>query len=101
MKAIQVTEFGGPEVLVHKELPDPEPPEGLVLIDVSSAGVNFADTHQAENTYLAPAELPMVPGGEVVGTTQDGRRVVALVGGAATPSRRSRCRSSRSPCPTA
>jgi NADPH2:quinone reductase len=81
MKAIQVTEFGGPEVLQHLELPDPEPREGLVLIDVSSAGVNYADTHQAENTYLQPAELPMIPGGEVVGTTSDGQRVVALVQG--------------------
>ena len=42
------------------------------MLDVSAAGVNWADTHQAENSYLAPAELPLVPGGEVVGTTPDG-----------------------------
>src|SRR3954464_8985761 len=53
----------------------------MVAIDVPAAGINYADTHQAENSYLAPAELPLVPGGEVVGTTPDGRRVVALLTG--------------------
>jgi NADPH:quinone reductase len=81
MRAIQITEFGGPEVLVLRELDEPQAPEGLVVLDVTAAGVNYADTHQAENTYLAPAQLPLVPGGEVVGTTPDGRRVVALLAG--------------------
>ena len=64
-----------------RELDDPEPPDGFVLLDVLAAGVNWADTHQAENSYLAAAELPLVPGGEVVGTTPDGKRVVALLNG--------------------
>src|SRR3954447_6308262 len=81
MRAIQITEFGGPEVLEPREVDEPQAPEGGVVLDVSAAGVNWADTHQAENSYLAPAELPLVPGGEVVGTTPDGRRVVALVAG--------------------
>ena len=81
MRAIQITEFGGPEVLTPTDLPDPAPGEGQVLLEVSSAGVNYADTHQAENSYLAPAQLPLVPGAEVVGTTPDGRRVVALLEG--------------------
>ncbi|MFC9977064.1 zinc-binding alcohol dehydrogenase family protein [Spirillospora sp. NPDC127200] len=80
MRAIQITEFGGPEVLTATELPDPVAGPGQVLIDVSRAGVNYADTHQAENSYLAKAELPLVPGGEAVGRTADGRRVVALLG---------------------
>ncbi|MER7546079.1 NADPH:quinone oxidoreductase family protein [Spirillospora sp. NPDC127506] len=80
MRAIQITEFGGPEVLNVAELPDPSAGPGQLLIDVSRAGVNYADTHQAENSYLSASTLPMVPGGEVVGTTADGRRVVALVG---------------------
>jgi NADPH:quinone reductase len=79
VRAIQITEFGGPEVLTPAELPDPEPAEGQLLIEVSAAGVNYADTHQAENSYLAPQELPLVPGAEVVGISPDGRRVVALV----------------------
>ncbi|HVM19605.1 MAG TPA: zinc-binding dehydrogenase [Egibacteraceae bacterium] len=81
MRAIQITEFGGPEVLTVTDLPAPEPAQGQVRIDVAHAGVNYADTHQAENTYLAPATLPLVPGAEVVGTTEDGRRVVALLEG--------------------
>ncbi|MEU4666736.1 zinc-binding dehydrogenase [Amycolatopsis sp. NPDC023774] len=81
MRAVQVTEFGGPEVLNLVELPEPTPGSGQVLIDVDRVGVNYADTHQAENSYLAPSKLPLVPGGEVVGRTQDGRRVVALLNG--------------------
>ncbi|MFI9818115.1 quinone oxidoreductase family protein [Saccharothrix variisporea] len=78
MRAIQITEFGGPEVLTEVELPDPVAGPGELLVDVSRAGLNYADTHQAENSYLARMELPLVPGGEVVGRTPDGRRVVAL-----------------------
>jgi NADPH2:quinone reductase len=81
MRAVQVTEFGGPEVLNLVDLPDPEPGAREVLIDVDHAGVNYADTHQAENSYLAPSTLPLVPGGEVVGRTPDGRRVLALTSG--------------------
>jgi NADPH2:quinone reductase len=82
MRCIRIEEFGGPEVLKPTDVPDPEAPEGGVVLDVSASGINWADTHQAENSYLAPAELPLIPGGEVVGTTPDGRRVVALVPGA-------------------
>lgn len=81
MKAIQVMEFGGPEKLELREVPDPVPSDGQVLIDVSAVGINYADTHQAENTYLSPAELPLIPGAEVAGTDPDGRRVVALLTG--------------------
>lgn len=81
MRAIQITEFGGPEVLTLVDLEEPVPGQDQVLIDVTAAGINYADTHQAENSYLVPQELPLVPGAEVVGTTQDGARVVALVSG--------------------
>jgi len=79
MRAVQIEEFGGPDVLQVVDLPRPEPKDGEVLIEVSRAGMNFADTHQRENSYLARYETPMVLGGEVAGTTPDGRRVVALV----------------------
>jgi NADPH:quinone reductase len=79
VKAIQIQEFGGPEVLEHTDVPDPEPAEGEVLVQVARAGINFADTHVTRNDYLAQQELPMVPGGEVSGTTTDGRRVAAML----------------------
>jgi NADPH2:quinone reductase len=81
MRAIQQREFGGPEVLELVDLPVPEPGEGQVLIRVSRAGMNFADTHQRRNDYLAAQQLPLVPGGEVAGVREDtGERVVALTG---------------------
>jgi NADPH2:quinone reductase len=81
MRAIQQREFGGPEVLELVELPKPDPGDGEVLIRVTRAGMNFADTHQRRNDYLAPQELPLVPGAEVAGVREDtGERVVALCG---------------------
>jgi NADPH:quinone reductase len=79
MKAIQIEEFGGPEVLSHVEVPDPTPGEGEVLVEVSRAGINFADTHATRDDYLAKQSLPLIPGGEVSGRTVDGRRVAALL----------------------
>src|SRR5438105_13516954 len=86
MRAVQLTEFGGPEVLEVRELEVPEPGDGEVLIRVSRAGINFADTHQRENSYLAKFELPLVPGGEVAGVVErgsgdltEGKRGVAML----------------------
>jgi NADPH2:quinone reductase len=81
MRAIQVKEFGGPEVLELVELDKPEPKDGEVLIKVEHAGINFADTHQRENSYLQKFEVPLVPGGEVAGVREDtGERVIAMIG---------------------
>ena len=79
MRAVQIEQFGGPEVLQVVDLPRPEPGPGEVLIEVSRAGLNFGDTHQRENSYLARYETPLVLGGEVAGRTEDGRRVIALL----------------------
>ncbi|MET0926519.1 MAG: quinone oxidoreductase [Solirubrobacterales bacterium] len=79
MKAIRIERFGGPEVMELVELPDPEPGEGEELVEVARAGINFADTHATRNDYLAEQTLPLTPGGEVSGTTADGRRVAALL----------------------
>jgi len=79
VRAVQIEEFGGPDVLQVVDLPKPEPGEGEVIIEVSRAGINFADTHQRENSYLSRYEVPLVLGGEVAGTAPDGRRVVALL----------------------
>jgi NADPH2:quinone reductase len=81
MRAIQVQEFGGPEVLRLVDVPTPEPGDGEVLIRVTRAGINYADTHQRRNEYLAAAQLPLIPGAEVAGVREDtGERVVAMCG---------------------
>lgn len=80
MRAIQITEFGGPETLVVRQLPDPVPQEGEQVMDVLAAGVNYADTHQTEDSYLAKQTLPLIPGGEVVVRSPDGRRLLGLLG---------------------
>jgi NADPH2:quinone reductase len=79
VKAIQIEEFGGPEVLRLVELPDPEPTDGQVVVDVARAGINFADTHAIRNDYLAEQTLPLIPGGEISGRTADGKRVAAML----------------------
>ena len=88
MRAITISEWGGPEVLrLVDDAPVPEPGDGEVLIRVTRAGINFADTHARENSYLARYELPLIPGAEVAGVVergagelQEGSRVAALVG---------------------
>jgi len=80
MKAIQIEEFGGPEVLRHVEVDDPVAGEGEVLVEVARSGINFADTHATRDDYLAKQSLPLIPGAEVSGRTEDGRRVAALLG---------------------
>jgi NADPH2:quinone reductase len=71
------------------ELPTPEPAPDEVLIRVTRAGINFADTHTRTNSYVRKATLPLVPGGEVAGVIVsappdrgfgEGQRVVALTG---------------------
>jgi NADPH2:quinone reductase len=88
MRAIRISEWGGPEVLeLIEDAPVPEPDEHQVLVRVTRAGINFADTHARENSYLARYELPMTPGAEIAGVVERdgagftaGRRVVSLVG---------------------
>jgi NADPH:quinone reductase len=86
MRAVQITEFGDLDVLNVADVDTPEPGDGELLIRVSHAGINFADTHQRENSYLAKFELPLVPGGEVAGVVErgtdelpEGTRVVAMI----------------------
>jgi NADPH2:quinone reductase len=73
VKAVVLSETGGPEKLELKELPDPE---GTV-VDVRAAGVNFADVLIRAGRYPQAPELPFVPGSEVAGDL-DGRKVIAM-----------------------
>jgi NADPH:quinone reductase len=68
MYGIQVSKFGGPEVLEHVELPDPTPNEGQALVRVDAAGVNFIDVYQRIGLYALP--LPLVPGSEGAGVVE-------------------------------
>ncbi|SDT78493.1 quinone oxidoreductase family protein [Actinoplanes derwentensis] len=79
MRAILVSRLGGPEVLEAAELDDPVAEPGRTLVDVTAAGVNYADTHRTDGSYRAAVVLPFVPGTEVAGVGPDGRRVVALL----------------------
>lgn len=75
MRAIQISETGGPEVLNPVDLPDPEPAPGEVVVEVGAAGVNYIDTYHRAGVYTMP--LPLVPGLEGAG------RVVAVGEGVA------------------
>jgi len=68
MKAIQIKETGGPEVLTLAELPIPSPGPGQVLIKVAAIGVNFIEIYFREGRYKAP--LPLIPGSECSGTVE-------------------------------
>ncbi|GAB2843274.1 quinone oxidoreductase [Actinoallomurus bryophytorum] len=65
MRAIVVTEFGGPEVLRPAETEDPSPGPGEIAIDVAASGVNYRDVYERTGAY--PKDLPFIPGGEVAG----------------------------------
>jgi len=90
MKAIRVEEFGEADVLQYVDVERPEPGEGEVLIEVRSAGVNYADTMRRRNQYVESQDLPFTPGSEVAGTVSEvgegvddvsvGDRVVSLLG---------------------
>lgn len=81
MRAITMTEFGGPEVLKFSEVPDPVQRGSRIVLDITRCGVNFADLHVVGDSYLKSVPLPYIPGNEVVGVAQDGRRMVALTQG--------------------
>ncbi|MFF2902703.1 zinc-binding alcohol dehydrogenase family protein [Streptomyces sp. NPDC057966] len=81
MRAIVMKAIGGPEVLQAADAPEPQLPRAHRMIHVRKAGINFADVHVRTGTYLADIELPYVPGNEVMGMDDQGRRVVALTRG--------------------
>jgi len=70
MKAIQVHEFGGPEVLKLEEIPTPQPAVGQVLVRVHAAGVNPYDTYMRGGTYAIKPPLPYTPGSDAAGTVE-------------------------------
>jgi len=61
------------------DVPEPEPGPGQVVVQIRAAGVNYADVLIREGRYPQPPPLPFVPGSEVAGETEDGRRVIGFV----------------------
>ncbi|MER6948420.1 NAD(P)H-quinone oxidoreductase [Nonomuraea sp. NPDC000554] len=68
MRAVVITEFGGPEVLRWQEVPDPRPDQDEVVIEVAASAVNRADVLQRRGFYEPPPGAPPYPGLEVSGT---------------------------------
>jgi NADPH2:quinone reductase len=72
MKAIEINQFGKPEVLQACERPDPMPKSGELLIDVSASGVNRPDVLQRKGLYPMPPGVSDLPGLEIAGTVSGG-----------------------------
>jgi NADPH:quinone reductase len=68
MKAIQITQTGGPEVLTLTDLPIPSPKSGEVLVKIHASGVNFIDIYYREGRYKT--HLPFIDGQEAAGTVE-------------------------------
>ncbi len=88
MKAIEISQPGGPEVLRISELPMPQPGAGQVLVKVHAAGVNRPDILQRQGGYPPPPGAPLTPGLEIAGEVMSagtrykiGDKVCALVPG--------------------
>jgi NADPH2:quinone reductase len=89
MQAVRQHSYGGPEVLVLEDVPDPVPAAGELLVRVSAAGVNYADTmlraHEPDERFRPPGGFPVTPGIEIAGTvlSEDsaltGRRIVSFI----------------------
>ncbi|MFF8423635.1 zinc-binding alcohol dehydrogenase family protein [Streptomyces sp. NPDC016566] len=90
MRAVRIEEFGGPEVLVPVEVPDPVAGPGQVLVRIEAAGVNRADALVRAGAYHRAGRPPLIPGAEAAGTVaalgegvsgfEVGQRVMALDG---------------------
>jgi NADPH2:quinone reductase len=86
MRAIVIEKFGGPDSLVYKELPEPEPKAGHVVIEIKAFGINHAEMHMRRGEWAEAAE---VSGIECVGLVKScpggefpvGAKVAALMGG--------------------
>ena len=99
MRAITMQGFGGPEVLIEGQRPDPQPAAGELLVRVSASGVNRPDVLQRKGAYAPPPGASDLPGLEIAGVIAGGDaaalaaagfrlgdRVCALVAGGGYPS---------------
>ena len=74
MKAVQLTAHGAPGVFAFRELPEPQPASGEVIVQVQACGLNRLDLWLEEGALPTPVQLPRTPGCEIAG------RIVAIAG---------------------
>jgi NADPH:quinone reductase len=80
MKAVVISRFGGPEVLEVRDVPEPQPKPGEVVVKVEAVGINFADTMTTRGTYSGMPEPPFITGREFAGVVEKtGERVMGYV----------------------
>ena len=70
MKAIRVSEYGGPAVLKLEEIPTPQPGPGQVLVRNHAVGINPVDTYLRSNTDNRGPKLPYTPGADAAGVVE-------------------------------
>lgn len=70
MKAIQVRQFGGPEVMKLEDVPDPKPGSTQILVRVKAAGVNPVDTYHRSGITASKPPLPYTPGTDAAGVVE-------------------------------
>lgn len=76
MRAVRVHEFGGPDVLLLEEVPQPEPVAGEALVRIQATGVNPFETYVRAGVYIDLPALPYTPGCDAAGVRADtGERV--------------------------
>ena len=71
MKYVEASQFGGPEVLKVLEKETPRAPDGMLVVDVKAAGVNYADVAARQGSFPAIAKAPFLPGFEVAGVVSE------------------------------
>lgn len=80
MKAVLVTRAGGPEVLEVRDVPEPQPAPGEVIVRVEAVGINFADTMTTRGNYAGTPPPPFISGREFAGVVEStGQRVMGYM----------------------
>ena len=90
MKAMVAAQWGEPSEMQYREVPDPQPAPGQVLVDTKAIGCNFPDILMVQGKYQVKPPLPFSPGHEVAGLVRQvgagvtrvrpGQRALAMLG---------------------
>lgn len=80
MHALTFSRFGGPEVLEWREVPDPAPAPGQVIVRTHAVGLNYADVYRRRGNYHLQGEPPWIAGYEAAGVVEQVADDVATIG---------------------